>query len=110
MFYVWTIFGIVWGAAILGIVLNAIDIKKFKVLSMITYIAIGWVIIIAIKPMIDAIEPNGLYLLLWGGIAYTVGAVFYGFGKKKKYIHSVFHIFCLLGSVLHFFSILFYVV
>lgn len=106
----WTIFGIVWGVAILGIVLNAIDIKKFKVLSMITYLAIGWVIIIAIKPMLDAVEPGGLMLLLWGGIAYTVGAVFYGFGKKKKYIHSVFHIFCLLGSVLHFFSILFYVV
>lgn len=105
----WTLFGIVWGAAILGITLNAIDIKKFKILSMITYLAMGWVIIIAIKPMLSAMAPGGLWLLLLGGISYTIGAVLYGMGKKKRYVHGVFHIFVVIGSVLHFFSILFYV-
>ena len=105
----WTLFGIVWGAAILGITLNAIDIKKFKVLSMITYLAMGWVIIIAIKPMLGAMQAGGLWLLLLGGISYTIGAVLYGMGKKKRYVHGVFHIFVVIGSVLHFFSILFYV-
>ena len=105
----WTLFGIVWGAAIIGITLNAIDIKKFKILSMITYLAMGWVIIIAIKPMLSAMAPGGLWLLLLGGISYTIGAVLYGMGKKKRYVHGVFHIFVVIGSVLHFFSILFYV-
>ena len=105
----WTLFGIVWGAAALGITLNAIDLKKFKVLSMITYLAMGWVIIIAIKPMLAALAPGGLWLLLLGGISYTIGAVLYVMGKKKKYIHGVFHIFVVIGSMLHFFSILFYV-
>lgn len=105
----WTLFGIVWGAAALGITLNAIDLKKFKVLSMITYLAMGWVIIIAIKPMLGALAPGGLWLLLLGGISYTIGAVLYLIGKKRKYVHGVFHIFVVIGSLLHFFSILFYV-
>ncbi len=105
----WTLFGIVWGAAIVGITLNAIDIKKFKILSMITYLCMGWVIIIAVKPMISAMASGGLWLLLLGGISYTIGAVLYGMGKNKRYVHGVFHIFVVIGSVLHFFSILFYV-
>ena len=105
----WSLFGVVWGAAIIGIVLNAIDIKKFKVISMIAYLAMGWVIIIAAKPMSEALAFGGLLFLLLGGISYTIGAVLYGIGKKKKYFHGVFHIFVVFGSVLHFFSILFYV-
>ena len=99
-----------WGAAVLGIVFNSIDLKRYKVLSMICYLAMGWVIILAIKPLIRCLAPGGLWFLLAGGIAYTLGAVLYGLGKKVKYFHSVFHFFVLAGSILHFFSILLYVV
>lgn len=106
----WTLFGIIWGAAIVGIVLNAIDIKKFKVVSMITYIAMGWAIIFAAKPMAAAIEWGGILFLILGGISYTIGASLYAIGKKRRYLHGVFHIFVVIGSTLHFFSILFYVI
>lgn len=105
----WILFGVVWGAAALGIALNAVSISKFKIFSMISYIAAGWVIIIAFKPLLDSIHFNGIILLLAGGVAYTLGAVLYGVGKKVKYIHSVFHFFVLLGSILHFFSIYLYI-
>ena len=106
----WTLFGIVWGMAIIGIVLNSIDIKKYKILSMICYLVMGWCILVRAPLLPKLLGLPGFILLLAGGIAYTIGAIFYGFGKKKKYIHSVFHMFILLGSVLQFFSILFYVV
>lgn len=106
----WTLFGIVWGTTIIGIIVNSIDINKFKSLSMILYLAMGWVIIFAFKPLIDKMDVNGIILLLAGGIAYTIGAIFYGIGKKKKFMHSIFHIFVLLGSILQFFSIILYVI
>lgn len=108
----WVLFGVVWGAAAVGITLNAVNINKFKVFSMITYIAAGWVIIIAAKPLADVLAAEGILLLLIGGIAYTVGAVLYVIGKKMKlkYMHSVFHFFVLAGSILHFFSIYLYVI
>ena len=105
----WTIFGIVWGAAVLGIIFNAISVERFKVFSMICYIAMGWSIIVAIFPLIRAMSIPALWLLFMGGVAYTLGSVLYGIGKKKKYIHSVFHVFVLLGSVLHFIAIYAYV-
>lgn len=101
----WILFFIVWIAAIVGIVFNSIDIKKFSKFSMICYIAMGWVVIFAFKPLIDSITSMQLLLLILGGIAYTVGAVLYVLGKKKKYMHSIWHIFVLLGSILHFFMI-----
>lgn len=106
----WTIFGIIWGMAILGIVLNSIDIKKYKIFSMICYLGMGWCIIFTANLLPKLLGIPGLILLVAGGIAYTIGAIFYGFGKKKKYIHSIFHLFILLGSVLQFFCILLFVV
>ncbi len=105
----WTIFGIIWAFAILGIVLNAIDIKKFKVFSMICYLAMGWCIILKINLLPSALGMSGFILLVAGGVAYTIGAILYGVGKKHKYMHSVFHLFILLGSILHFLCILLYV-
>lgn len=102
----WALFFIVWIAAIVGIVFNSIDIKKFAKFSMICYIAMGWVVIFAIKPLIDSITNLQLALLVLGGISYTVGAVLYVVGKKQKYIHSVWHLFVLIGSILHFFMVL----
>lgn len=104
----WTIFGIIWGFAILGIVLNAISIEKFKRFSMICYIAMGWLIIIAIKPMALAIGFNAMLFLVLGGVAYTIGAIFYKM-KSVPYMHGVWHLFVLAGSVLHYFCILLYV-
>lgn len=106
----WILFGIVWGAAAIGITLNSVNIKKFRVFSMISYIAMGWVIIAAAVPLSRVVDRGGTGLLLAGGIIYTVGALFYGFGKKLRYMHSLFHLFVLAGSILHFFSILLYVI
>ena len=105
----WSIFGIIWGLAILGIVLNAIDLKKFKVFSMVCYLAMGWCIIIKGYVLPDLLTMKGFVLLVLGGVVYSVGAIFYGIGKKHKYMHTVFHVFILLGSLLQFFCILFYV-
>lgn len=105
----WAIFSIVWIAAIIGITLNAISLEKFKVFSMICYLAMGWAIVIAIKPLFSCFGGPGLSLLVFGGIAYTLGAVLYGIGSKVKFFHSIFHFFVVLGSVLHFFSIYLYV-
>lgn len=106
----WTMFGVVWVAAILGIVLNAIDLEKYKKFSMICYLAMGWVVIFRADLLPVVLGKNGLILLVAGGIAYTIGAVLYGLGRKHKYMHSIFHLFIVLGSLLHFFCILFYVV
>lgn len=95
--------------AILGIILNAIDLKKYKVFSMICYLGMGWAIIFKAKLLPILLPLPGLVLLVAGGIAYTLGAILYGLGKKHKWMHSIFHLFILLGSLLHFFCILLYV-
>lgn len=106
----WTIFGIIWAMAILGIVLNSIDLKKYKIFSMICYLCMGWCIILTAKLLPMLLGIPGVILLITGGIFYTIGAVLYGLGKKIKYMHSVFHLFIVLGSILHFFCILLYVI
>ncbi len=104
----WSIFSVVWAAAIVGIVLNSIDIKKYKKLSAICYLLMGWCIIFAWKPTVSALDKNAIILLLAGGVSYTVGAMIYYFFKKKPYSHSIFHLFVVIGSIFHFFTILFY--
>lgn len=107
----WTVFGIVWGVSILGITLNAIDLKKYHVFSGICYIALGWCIVLTGKSAIIAIGYKGFAWILAGGIAYTIGAVLYAIAGRKvhRYMHSVFHIFVVIGSILQYFGILFYV-
>ncbi len=105
----WMIFGVIWILAILGIVLNSIDIKKFRVFSMICYLLMGWCIIIKASILPQTLGMSGTVLLVTGGIAYTIGAIIYGFGKKYRYAHSIFHLFILLGSLLQFLCILLYV-
>lgn len=105
----WTLFGIIWGTAIIGIILNAIDMEKFKTISMICYLAMGWAIVFTFKPLCAAVAQAGIKLLVAGGIAYTVGAVVYGIGSKVKYMHSIWHFFVLAGTILHFFAIYWYV-
>lgn len=105
----WVVFGIVWGTAALAITLNAIDLEKYKVFAMICYIAMGWCIVFTGPQIFASLPGPGFWWLLFGGILYTVGVIFYGFGKKARYIHSVFHIFVVLGSAAHFVSLFFYV-
>ena len=105
----WWIFGIIWALAILGIVLNAIDLKKFKVFSMICYLLMGWCIIFRLDLLLKSVPTPGIILLVAGGISYTIGSILYGIGKMHKYFHSIFHLFILLGSFLQFFCILLYV-
>lgn len=104
----WTLFGIVWAAAIVGIVLNSISIEKFKRFSQICYIAMGWIVIIAIKPLLDYLGFLPIVFLFGGGVFYTVGVIFYRL-KKKKWMHSVWHIFTVCGSVMHFFFVILYI-
>ena len=105
----WTLFGIVWALAILGIVLNSIDLKRYKVFSMICYLFMGWCIIFKASLLPKLLSVPGVWLLVSGGIAYTVGTIFYGLGRDHKYMHSIFHLFILLGSLLQFLCILLYV-
>ncbi len=106
----WTLFGIIWGCAILGILLNSINLEKFKYISIALYLIMGWMIIISFNSLYNALPMRGLVLLLSGGIIYTMGAVLYGIGKKVRYMHSVFHLFVLIGCIVQSFSILFYAV
>lgn len=106
----WVLFGAVWGICGVAAVFTAIDLKKYAVLSMICYVGMGWCIVFAAKTAIEAIPFPGLMYLLAGGVSYTIGAVMYGIGGKRRYMHSVFHIFVVLGSLLHFFCIFFYII
>ena len=106
----WVIFGIVWGCAIIAGTLTAIDLKKFEKFSLVCYVVMGWIIVFFIKQTYESIGAGGIVFLVTGGVAYTLGSVLYVIGKKKKWIHSVFHLFILAGSILHFFAILFYAI
>ena len=105
----WTLFGVIWGFAILGIVLNSIDLKKYKTFSMICYLVMGWACICICDMFPLILGRTGTWLLVLGGVAYTIGAILYGIGAKKKYYHTVFHVLVDIGSLLHFLCILLYV-
>lgn len=106
----WIIFAIIWISAIVGVLLNAINLEKFQVPSMIMYLVMGWMIIFSYNSISAVLPKAGLVLLITGGVAYTIGAIFCGIGAKKKYFHSIFHLFVLAGSILQFLSIAMYVV
>ena len=106
----WVIFGLVWGCAALASVFTAIDLKKYSKFSMACYIGMGWCIVLAAKTAIEAIETAGLIWLLLGGVVYTVGAVLYGTGKRHRYVHSLFHIFVVIASIMQFVCVFWYVI
>lgn len=105
----WSVFGVEWGLAALGITLNAIDLRKYRVFSMICYLCMGWMIIISLGACIEAMTWNGFLWLLIGGIIYTAGTILYGVGKYIRYFHAIFHIFVVLGSVFQAVGIIFYI-
>ena len=104
----WVLLGVVWGLSAIAITLTAIDLKKYNVFSMICYIGMGWCILLRVPLLIEAVGWAGFWLILLGGICYTIGAVLYGMGRKKRYMHSVFHLFVVAGSVLHLIAVLVY--
>ncbi len=105
----WTLFGLVWAIAIAGMVLELASETRYKRLSIGLYLGLGWLVLIAIKPMLTSVAMGGLILLLAGGLCYSLGVIFY-VRKQLAYHHAVWHLFVLAGSMLHFFSVLFYVV
>ena len=105
----WWLFGVIWGLAILGLVLQLPVMKRWRVVSLGLYIGMGWVVVVAIKPLIVSVETGGIIFLVLGGLSYTFGVLFYCW-EKMKFSHAIWHLFVLAGSILHFFSILFYVV
>ena len=104
----WVIFGISWGLALTGIILKFFFTGRYKLISTLMYILMGWIIVFAIKPLIDNLPLEGLNWLVAGGISYTIGAILYSI-KKIKFNHAIFHIFVLVGSYCHFMSVFFYV-
>jgi hemolysin III len=105
----WTIFGIVWGFALLGVVLEAVARERVRVFSVALYVALGWVAAIAVKPLLENVETGGVVLIVAGGLAYTGGLVFYAW-KRLPYNHALWHVSVMVGSILHFFAVLFYVI
>ena len=105
----WVMFGILWGLAILGITLNAVNMKRFIVFSVISYIGMGWTAVFRINRLVEVLGAPFFTLILAGGVFYTVGVLFYAIGSKKKYMHSVFHLFVNAASALHSVAIIVFV-
>lgn len=106
----YVLLAVVWAATAVGIVLNSIDLKKYRVFSMACYLLVGWLIVIEVYPLYLFLGAAPVVLLMSGGLCYTFGAILYGIGKKKKYFHSIFHFFVLAGTVLQYFCIVLYII
>ncbi|MEA1936463.1 MAG: hemolysin III family protein [Thermodesulfobacteriota bacterium] len=106
----WSIFGVIWGLAVLGIVLELLPQRRRRVLPVVIYLFMGWFCLIALKPLFRALPSAGFAWLLLGGIFYTVGVIFYVFDKRVRHFHGIWHLFVMAGSISHYFTVLFYVV
>ena len=104
----WSLFGVIWGLALAGIVFQIFFVSRFRIVQTLIYLAMGWLVVVAVKPLFEHVPRQGLLWLLLGGLCYTVGAFFY-LWKKLPYHHAVWHLFVLGGSICHYFAILFYV-
>ncbi len=105
----WTLLILVWALAVIGILLQGFLLRQKSIWNALIYIAMGWVVIIGVKPLLNALPLGGLLLLLGGGLAYSGGAIFYVW-KRLPYNHAIWHLFVLIGSVFHYFAVLFYVI
>jgi len=104
----WSLFGVVWGLALVGIFLECSRFKKYRFISIALYLGMGWAVVAAGRLLVARVEPGGLRLLVAGGLFYTIGVLFYVW-RKLPYNHAVWHLFVLGGSICHFFAVLFYV-
>lgn len=107
--YGWIYFGIVGFVTLLGIIFSAIDVDKNEKIEVVCHLVNGWSAVFFIKPLIAGVGKTGLLLIILGGIIYSIGAFLYAIGSKKKYMHSVFHFFCILGTIFHYFAIYLFV-
>ena len=107
-FWGWTLFALVWGLSVFGILWKLILIERFQLVSTLVYLAMGWVVLIAIKPLISAVPLSGIIWLVAGGLFYTVGVLFFAL-KRLPYNHAIWHVFVMAGSVCHYFAVMFYV-
>ncbi len=105
----WPIFSVIWALAALGIVLESLRLARSRFLSMVIYLLMGWMVLMAIEPLLRALPPAGFILLLLGGVFYTVGAVFYALDKRVRHFHAIWHLFVLAGSFSHYLVVLWYV-
>ncbi len=105
----WWLFGVIWALAAVGIVLDSLPKKGSRILPIVIYLVMGWLCVIALKPLLQVLPMNGFYWLLAGGIFYTVGVVFYALDAKVRHFHGVWHLFVLAGSISHYITIFFYV-
>jgi len=104
----WTMFGVVWGIALVGVFIESVSRPQVRLVSLVLYLAMGWLAVVAAKPLLHAVEPGGLALLFGGGLAYTGGVVFYAW-RRLPFHHAVWHVSVLIGSALHFLAVLLYV-
>jgi hemolysin III len=100
----WSLFGVVWGLGVAGMILKFWLAGRFRLLSTLVYLVMGWLVIVAIRPLMQALPVSGIWLLVAGGLCYTGGAVFY-LAKRLPYHHAVWHLFVLAGSICHFFAV-----
>jgi hemolysin III len=105
----WSLFGVVWGLAVIGILQDVLLAKRKHILSVVIYLIMGWIAMIAVRPLSRALPGAGMILLVAGGLFYTIGVLFYALDKKFVYSHGIWHLFVLAGSVCHYFTILLYV-
>lgn len=105
----WILFSIVWALAAVGIVFKIFFVKKFRILSTFLYIAMGWLVVFAMEPLVANLDPWGIFWLVVGGVLYTLGTIFY-IWRKIPYHHALWHLIVLAGSICHFFSVFFYVI
>lgn len=106
----WTIFGLIWGLAALGILMEFLPQGKNRILSVVIYVSMGWLLLVAIKPLFAALTSSGFWWLILGGCFYTGGLVFFFFDEKIRHFHGIWHLFVLTGSVCHYITMLFFVV
>ncbi len=104
----WVLFGIVWGFALIGIVIKLFFTGRYNFVSTLMYVLMGWMIVFAVKPLSDSFSSKGLFWLVFGGVLYTIGAVIYSI-KKIKFNHAIFHLFVLFAGICHFIMVYFYV-
>lgn len=107
-FWGWTLFALVWSLSVFGIAWKLFHVDRFQLVSTLTYIAMGWLVLIAVKPVLAAVPLAGIAWLVAGGLFYTVGVIFLGL-KRVPYSHAIWHVFVLSGSICHYFAVMFYV-
>ena len=106
----WTLFGVIWALAVIGIVLDTLTGKGLRILPVVVYVLMGWLCLVAIKPLLHSLPPAGFAWLLLGGLFYTAGIVFFALDERVRHFHGVWHVFVIAGSLSHYFAVFFYVI